>query len=696
MHELLAPLNEKQRVAVEATDGPVLILAGAGSGKTKTLIHRIAYIIAQQKARSSNILAVTFTNKAAREMQHRLHALLGDKIKQYPMMGTFHSICVRILRQEIEILGYSKRFVIYDDNDTDHLIKKVMKDQGLDIKVIAPGLMKHIISQAKNQLQSPSDFAAEAGDVMDRTAAAVYETYQVALKEHNALDFDDLIRLTVNVFQQHPEILKKYQAAFQYILVDEYQDTNHAQYMLVDLLAHEHKNICVVGDDYQSIYSWRGANLQNILDFEDDYKNSKVILLEQNYRSTQHILAAANEIIKYNVKQKEKKLWTENGRGHKITIKEVADEQEEGDYIIREIFDVAESQNTLNEDKDAEITYVDEDQSEVVNGRDRSLLDRIMASRTFQGYQADAKLQRSIAQQLKFIDLRKFVILYRTNAQSRALEEAFLRYNVPYRIIGGIKFYERREIKDLIAYLRSIVNPADWVSVERIVNVPARSLGANSWKKIEAQCRSLGVTYLDLPTDQLPQLRPQQHDAFLKFQALMKSLNQKIEKLTPSEALELVVKLTNFKDQYNTKLPEDDSRLENIEELKSVTKKFDNKIGSEGILAFLEDVTLVSDQDDVDEFSNAVNMMTIHAAKGLEFDTVFIAGMEEGLFPHARSLFQPSEMEEERRLCYVALTRAKRKAYFIYAAQRTVYGSTQITAPSRFLKDIPKEFVDQQ
>lgn len=695
MHELLAPLNDKQRVAVEATDGPVLILAGAGSGKTKTLIHRIAYIIAQKKAKPFNILAVTFTNKAAKEMKNRLHALLGDRISHYPVMGTFHSICVQILRREIELLGYNKRFVIYDANDTDALIKKVMKDQGLDTKVIAPGLIKHIISQAKNDLLPPADFATQASDVMDRTAAQVYETYQAALKEHNALDFDDLIRLTVQIFQQHPDILKKYQEAFQYILVDEYQDTNHAQYMLVNMLAHQHKNICVVGDDYQSIYSWRGANLQNILDFEDDYKNTKVILLEQNYRSTQHILEAANEIIKYNVKQKEKKLWTENGRGHKITIKEVADEQEEGEYTVREIFGTNESQSTQKDTEDTEYEIdgdmVDHEGIESVN---ESLLDKIMKSRTFQGYHADMNLQRLIRQQLKLIDLRKYVILYRTNAQSRALEEAFLRYNVPYRIIGGIKFYERREIKDLIAYLRSIVNPADWVSVERIVNVPARSLGANSWKKIEAQCRSVRVTYLDIALDQLPQLRPQQHEAFLKFQALMKSLNQKIEKLSPSEALDLVVKLTHFKDQYNTKLPEDESRLENIEELKSVTKKFDNKIGSEGILAFLEDVTLVSDQDDVDEFSNAVNMMTVHAAKGLEFDTVFIAGMEEGLFPHARSLFQPTEMEEERRLCYVALTRAKRKAYFIYAAQRTVYGSTQITAPSRFLKDIPKEFVD--
>ncbi len=696
MHELLAPLNDKQRVAVEATDGPVLILAGAGSGKTKTLIHRIAYIIATKKAKPYNILAVTFTNKASKELKNRLHTLLGNKIAHYPVMGTFHSVCVQILRREIPALGYNAKFVIYDDNDTDALIKKVMKDQGLDTKVIAPGLIKHIISKAKNDLLTPSDFEAEASDVMDRTAAQVYATYQAALKNHNALDFDDLIRLTVQIFKDFPEVLQRYQQAFQYILVDEYQDTNHAQYMLIDMLAHEHKNICVVGDDYQSIYSWRGANLQNILDFEDDYKKSTVILLEQNYRSSQHILEAANEIIKYNVKQKDKKLWTENGRGHKITIKEVADEKEEGEYIIREVFDTTE--NTENGDnritEDAEIKYVDEDSEP--NPENMSLLDKIMASRTFQGYQADQQLQRSIKQQLPLIDLRKYVILYRTNAQSRALEESFLRYNVPYRIIGGMKFYDRREIKDLIAYLRSIVNPADWVSVERIVNVPARSLGANSWKKIEAQCRSLGKTYLEILPAELPTLRTQQHDAFIAFQELMKSLNTKMEKLSPSESLELVVKLTHFKDQYNTKLPEDMSRLENIEELKSVTRKFDNQVGSAGILAMLEDVALVSDQDDVDEYSNAVNLMTVHAAKGLEFDTVFITGMEEGLFPHARSLFQPSEMEEERRLCYVALTRAKRKAYFIYAGQRTVYGATQITAPSRFLKDIPKELVDRR
>lgn len=694
MHALLASLNNKQREAVEQTDGPVLILAGAGSGKTKTLIHRIAYIIAKGKAKPYHILAVTFTNKASKEMKARLHTLLGDKVKHYPAMGTFHSICVQILRREIEVLGYSKNFVIYNDSDTDSLIKKTMKDQGLDTKVIAPGLIKHIISQAKNDLKTPADFTGEASDVMERTAAEVYESYQRALQAHNALDFDDLIRLTVHLFKTYPEVLSRYQQAFQYVLVDEYQDTNHAQYMLVHMLAEKHHNICVVGDDYQSIYSWRGANIQNILDFEDDYKDAKVVLLEQNYRSTQHILNAANEIIKYNVKQKEKKLWTENDRGHKITVKEVADEQEEGTYVIREIFDVTDGKEKTDEPQyELDGDALDQDG---VEGVAESLLDKIMKSRTFQGYQADADLQRTIRTQLKLKDLSNYVILYRTNAQSRALEESFLKYNVPYRIIGGLKFYERKEIKDLIAYLRSIVNPADWVSVERIVNTPARSLGANTWKKIEATCREVGVTYLDLLPEQYPTMRPQQLEAFTKFQTMMKSLNKKIETITPSEAVDLVVKSTHFKDQYNTKLPEDVSRLENIEELKSVTKKFDNQVGAAGILAFLEDVTLVSDQDDVDERSNAVNMMTVHASKGLEFDTVFICGMEEGLFPHSRSLFQPSEMEEERRLCYVALTRAKRKAYFIYAAQRTVYGSTQINAPSRFLKDLPDEMVEQR
>lgn len=692
MHELLAALNEKQRAAVEAVEGPVLILAGAGSGKTKTLIHRIAYLIAKHKVKPYNILAVTFTNKAAGEMRERLHKLLDGKVKQFPIMGTFHSVCVQLLRREIQVLGYNPQFVIYNDDDTSSLVKKIMKDLGYDTKVIAPAGIKSLISKAKNSLLTPELYAEEASEVIERTASQVYMQYQKELKQNNALDFDDLIRLPVQLFQTYPELLKKYQTAFQYILVDEYQDTNHAQYTLVNMLAKEHKNICVVGDDWQSIYSWRGANLQNILDFETDYPNATVVKLEQNYRSTKSILEAANEIIKYNVKQKDKTLWTENERGHNITIKEVGDEKEEGEYIIRSIFEITENAEKNADDAETEIEYVSEDEPV----KPTSILDRIMASKTFQTYQVDTKLHDTINRQLKLVDLTRYVILYRTNAQSRALEEAFLKYNVPYRIIGGIKFYERREVKDLIAYMRVVANPADWVSLDRIVNVPARSLGANSWKKIEQACRAVQKNFLEVLPEELPTLRQQQHDAFIGFQKMMLDIHTKIATLSPSDSLDLITKLTHYKDQFNPKLSEDMSRLENIDELKSVTKKFDKFVGAEGVMAFLEDVTLVSDQDDIDERSNAVNMMTIHAAKGLEFDTIFITGMEEGLFPHSRSLFQPTEMEEERRLCYVALTRAKRKAYFIYAAQRTVYGTTQIHAPSRFLHDIPKELVDRQ
>jgi len=1056
MHELLAALNDKQRAAVEAVDGPVLILAGAGSGKTKTLIHRIAYLIAKHNVKPYNILSVTFTNKAAGEMRERLHKLLDGKVKQFPIMGTFHSVCVQLLRREIQALNYNQQFVIYNDDDTSSLVKKIMKDLGFDTKVIAPAGIKSLISKAKNNLLTPEQYAEEASEVIERTASQVYTQYQKELHTNNALDFDDLIRLPVQLFQTYPETLKKYQEAFKYILVDEYQDTNHAQYTLVNMLAKEHKNICVVGDDWQcvtpdtkiqltdgskkakdikvgdqvlaaagrtttmaapvrrihkstvhtelieittktghrlcitpkhmmfarlsdrahyfytylmyrhdlgyrigmaksqrstnghdqmglgvrgnqeradkmwilkvseskqaaqywelyyafyygipsvvfstqnlssigtkeihslyraidtksrvqklcadlnlqldfphyrpsgttrfqterkvlrldwfaetrktqaspwyasrialhttnkklktllqkngyhirkskkdtwrlemsqldikkaeivsqqlhdllpevefvrsawmtsnkkmlllpaahlhktmvipildqkhriiedeivsirkvpyhgtvldfdidtvhnysangivvhnSIYSWRGANLQNILDFETDYPNATVVKLEQNYRSTKSILAAANEIIKYNVKQKEKSLWTENARGHNITIKEVGDEKEEGEYIIREIFMPGDSRSdnsrVVTTNDTAEIEYVSEDEPV----QPTSLLDRIMSSQTFQTYQVDNRLQDRIKQQSRLIDLKKYVILYRTNAQSRALEEAFLKYNVPYRIIGGIKFYERREIKDLIAYMRVVANPADWVSLDRIVNVPARSLGANSWKKIEQACRAVNKNFLEVLPEELPTLRPQQQEAFLTFQKLMVGIHGKIATLSPSDSLDLITKLSHYKDQFNPRLPEDMSRLENIDELKSVTKKFDSMVGADGIMAFLEDVTLVSDQDDIDERSNAVNMMTIHAAKGLEFDTVFITGMEEGLFPHSRSLFQPTEMEEERRLCYVALTRAKRKAYFIYAAQRTVYGTTQIHAPSRFLHDIPKDLVDR-
>lgn len=688
MHELLATLNDRQRQAVQATDGPVLILAGAGSGKTKTLIHRIAYIIDQKKAKPWNIVAVTFTNKAAREMKDRLYKLLGKQVTTMPIVGTFHSFCVQVLRRDIERLqsNYKSTFVIYDDNDTDRLIKKCMKDLGFDPKTIAPRAIKSLISKAKNQLKDHSTTAAEAEEFLEKTAASVYAQYQKELQESNAVDFDDIIRLTVKLFEQHPEVLEKYQQAFTYLMVDEYQDTNHAQYTLIQMLAKATRNICVVGDDFQSIYSWRGANMQNILDFEDDYPDAKIILLEQNYRSTQTILEAANEVIKYNTKQKSKTLWTENDRGDRVVVLNVMNEQAEGEAIIREIFQLNTTESSLDDASD-ELEYVEE-----------SMLDKIIRSQAFQEYKTDKQLERTIQQQVRTTKLSDYVILYRTNAQSRALEESFLKYNVPYRIIGGIKFYERKEIKDMIAYVRSVVNPLDWVSLERIVNIPARSLGANSWNKIEAACREKSISYLELqPEDVVALLRPQQQTAFLNFQQIMKKLSKKAEgKFSASELLSSIMSDTGFADQFKTKLPEDERRLENLEELKSVTKKFDHLNGAESINAFLEEVSLISDQDELDDRAQAVNMMTVHAAKGLEFPNVFIAGMEEGLFPHSRSLFNPQEMEEERRLCYVAITRAKHKAFILHAAQRTVYGNTQISAPSRFIKDIPKHLVERK
>lgn len=700
MHELLASLNEQQRQAVQACDGPVLILAGAGSGKTKTLIHRIAYLIAMKKARPENILAVTFTNKAAGEMKERLMKLMRlpkrrdvahnvSTFMDIPTMGTFHSVCAQILRREITVFGYTNRFVIYDSNDSDHVIKTALKNLGHDPKKVAPAMIKALISRAKNKLLDPSSYAVEAKDTIEEITAQIYAQYQTTLKENNALDFDDLIRLTVKLFQEQPERLAYYQTLWQYILVDEYQDTNHAQLLLVQLLSQTHHNICVVGDDFQSIYAWRGADVQNILEFEDHYPTATTILLEQNYRSTKHILEAANAIIKHNTRQKPKTLWTDNGYGHKITIKQVDNEDAEGDYIIQAIFGIADGRDGLQSVSTEDIQYVNEDVAQ-----EESLLDRIMRSSTFQGYQKDQALERQIKNLLPSLDLTKYVILYRTNAQSRALEEAFLRYNVPYRIVGGIKFYERREIKDLIAYVRVLANPNDWVSLERISNVPARALGKTTWLKIEQYCREHHLSYLTVKHPPVIS-RTLQQQAFQSFQSIMKKLDATVSTATPSELLSQIVQATKFTEQFDDHTPEGQYRLENIAELKSVTKKFDHLTGVDGISAFLEQVSLMSDQDELDEKLNAVNLMTIHAAKGLEFNTVFIVGMEEGLFPHARTLFEPRELEEERRLCYVALTRAKEQAYILYTAQRTVYGNTQISAPSRFIKDLPKTVVHE-
>ncbi|MFA6027710.1 MAG: UvrD-helicase domain-containing protein [Patescibacteria group bacterium] len=681
MHKILASLNKKQREAAEALEGPVLILAGAGSGKTKTLVHRIAYLIDYKEIKPQNILAVTFTNKAAQEMKARIKKLLPKNAKDMPMMGTFHAVCAQILRKEISVLGYSKNFVIFDEHDSMHLIKKVIKDLGYDIKDISPRAIAVLISRAKNELLSEDTFSKQAGDTIEKIAAEAYHQYQAELKEHNALDFDDLILKTVFIMEKYPEVLKKYQKLFKYILVDEYQDTNQAQYILIKLLAMAHRNICVVGDDYQSIYAWRGANMRNILNFEKDYPDAKVILLEQNYRSTKNILYAANEVIKYNINQKDKKLWTENPTGSKLTIKEASDEKDEGEYIIKEILGM-----DTKPKKEEEIVYEAED----------TLIDKILKSAAFKVKKKDTKLLNEVKDKLKKVDLAEYVILYRTNAQSRALEESFLKYGVPYRIIGGIKFYERKEIKDMICYMRVLINPNDWVSLERVVNEPTRGLGHASFIKIEKQCREKGKNFLDITEKDLPPLTPRTLNSFLTFQKTLKELHQALKKSTATKMLDLILEKTGYKKALEQDAEFGETRLENILEIKTVTKKFDHLKSEEGINRFLEEVSLVSDQDEIDENLPAVNLMTIHAAKGLEFPKVFIAGAEEGLFPHSRSLFEPEQLEEERRLCYVAITRAKQKVYIVYASQRQIYGSTQVNSPSRFIDDLPEDAIAKE
>lgn len=701
---IIRDLNTEQQRAVKATTGPVLILAGAGSGKTRTLIHRIAYLIAQEGVKPWNILAVTFTNKAAGNMQERMVNLLGKdqaSSDNMPLMGTFHSICSRLLRKEIGALGYNQNFVIYDDDDQKILVKKIMKELGYDTKQIAPTAVHWQISNAKNVLLSPAEFEGTVDDMIGEVTANVYPVYQEQLKEHNALDFDDLIMLTVRLFHEHPETLKKYQTLWQHILVDEYQDTNKAQYELVSLLADAHENICVVGDDAQSIYSWRSADIRNILEFEKDYPKAQTIFLEQNYRSTQNILDASNAVIAKNKNQKEKKLWTDQAAGELITIKEVENEEAEGRYIVEQI--IGRSNGASEEDEDG-ITYDNEyaqpDPDELEEDQPiqegESILERVMGSRIFARNREDDEIRAEIKAKRKQTDFSQYVVLYRTNAQSRAIEESFLNYGIPYQLIGGTRFYERKEIKDMIAYLRCIVNPNDWVSLERIANTPPRGIGNRSWFTIEQFARERGFNVIEAAQHAIPGIHETRLNSFYQFVHILDSVRKSMQELNPTELLDLTIKESGYKEwllnESETK-EKGEARWENIQELKTVTQKFNNLYGEEGLQSFLEDITLVSDQDEVDETDNAVKMMTIHAAKGLEFPVVFIVGMEEGLFPHSRSLINPQEMEEERRLCYVALTRAIQRVYIIFAAQRMRYGTVQVNPPSRFIDDIPEKFV---
>ncbi|MBI3984312.1 DUF3553 domain-containing protein [Candidatus Microgenomates bacterium] len=632
MKDLLADLNEPQRAAVLHPAGPLLILAGAGSGKTKTLTHRIAYLVAKRRVEPAHILAVTFTNKAAGEMRQRVASLLGHSGQDRRFMsflGTFHAVCVRLLRQEAATAGLSSQFAIFDAQDSQAAIKQAMRRLQIDEKRYQPGLIRSLISSAKNELIDAAAYPKLASGPVQQVAARVYPVYQQLLNEASALDFDDLLMLTVHLFRRHPTVLHKWQRQFAHILIDEYQDTNQAQYELVKLLAAAHRNICVVGDDWQSIYGWRGANFKNILGFERDYPEAKVIKLEQNYRSTQKILDAAQAIITKNQQRSEKALWTKNSGGRPVRVWPVRSEAEEAELVMQSIREA-----------------------------------------TGQGER----------------QLRDFVVLYRANAQSRSLEEAFLRAGMPYRVVGGVRFYERKEIKDVLAYLSLIHQPNHLLAWQRIVNVPPRGLGKKSLEAFLGWWQAAGLS-LGLAMDQVgdvPGLTPRAQTALAGLGRLLKQLREQSTQLPVADLINLVIKRTGYLDYLNDGSILAADRIENVQELMSVAQSFEGL----GLDAFLEEVALVSDIDEYDVASEAVTFMTLHAAKGLEFPVVYMIGMEEGVFPHARSLLDPDQLEEERRLCYVGMTRAREELNLVYATSRLLYGATQHNPPARFIAEL--------
>lgn len=632
--ELLAKLNDVQQEAVRCTEGPLLILAGAGSGKTRVLTHRIAYLLGKGVTPES-ILAITFTNKAAGEMKERVAHLVGAVANRI-WVTTFHSSCVRILRREIDELGYNRNFVIYDSADQLTLLKECLKALNIDDKKFPPRAIAGLISDAKNKLDTPADFKRKAFDHFAQTAAEVYPVYQSRLRQNNALDFDDLIMLTVELFVKHPDVLQHYQDRFKYILVDEYQDTNHAQYQLVKLLAGKYRNLCVVGDDDQSIYGWRGADIQNILDFEKDYEDTRVIKLEQNYRSTKTILAAANYVVKNNLGRKNKELWTDNP---------------EGPNLVR----------FTGQDEFEEIAFV---------------VDRIKKARAKEGR--------------KYSD---FAVLYRTNAQSRVVEEVLMKAQIPYTMVGGTKFYERKEIKDIMAYLRVILNPTDTVGLGRIINVPRRGIGDTSFGKVTAFAQDFGMTtYQALKqATQIPGLTARATNPIGQFVHVMEDLMRDQENLTITELVDQILSRTGYlRELEEEKTIEATTRIENIKEFRSVTMDFDKHSEEKTLEAFLAGIALVSDIDSMDEESEAIVLMTLHSAKGLEFPVVFLVGMEEGVFPHSRAQLDNNQLEEERRLCYVGITRAQEKLYLTSAWRRTLFGNTQYNPASRFFDEVPE------
>ncbi len=722
MSKFLSELNEKQSEAVLSLEGPVLVIAGAGSGKTKTITHRIAYLTEEKKIDPTQILAVTFTNKAADEMKNRVAKLLSYDLgsekkflrKQWngfgfgPVIGTFHSLCARILRQEAENIGFSKSFAIYDSEDQKSAIKKVMYNNGVSPKEVNPNAVLSAISRAKNELISPESFSLESDGFFAETVAGLYQSYIEYLKENQAMDFDDLLLHAVSLFKDNPKILAKYHKTWEYVMVDEYQDTNHAQYLLSKMLAEKSKNLFVVGDDWQGIYSWRGANIRNILEFEKDYKGAKVILLEQNYRSTAPIVALGNAIISGNNSQTKKKLWTNRAEGELPEVWQVLDESMEADFILEKISEIegilgSNPRSSLSPKKDLDKSEDIEYDYEAEGGCGGGILDKIM-----KGFREGRKKYKgsgssfSISSRIPFdIGKRKikwndYVVLYRTNAQSRVIEEAFLKYGVPYRLIGGIRFYDRKEIKDTIAYIRFLLNQNDVLALERVVNEPARGIGNKTMERIYLAARESGSTMSDLvlEIDELEGVSALRLGLFKEFMGVFVKAREKMADFTVSETIDFLLKHSGYIDSIKSEGVEGTERLENILELKSVAKKFSNLRGEEALQAFLEDVALVSDQDTYDPSKGeAITLMTLHSAKGLEFKNVFMVGLEEGLLPHSNSLTDPSQIEEERRLCYVGVTRAKDRLFMTLTRSRTIYGSSMTSTPSRFIVEFGSDNV---
>ncbi len=620
-------LNDMQKKAVLCEDGPLLILAGAGSGKTSVLTTKVAYLIKEKNVNPRNILAITFTNKAAKEMKERIIKLVGN-IGYDIQISTFHSFGLRIIKENYERLGYDKNFTIIDSDDSLTLIKKILKEMNIDATRCNPKFIKNQISSAKNEMVTPEKYKNLVNDELSDITYKVYNKYQDSLKRNNSLDFDDLLIMPIILFNKYPEVLKSYQELFKYIFIDEYQDTNEAQYLLSKMISAKYKNICVVGDDSQSIYSWRGANFKNILNFEKDYKDANVILLEQNYRSTKTILNAANSVIKNNIKRKDKNLWTENEVGEKIKYVRALDEKDEASFVTKEI--------------------------------------------------------RSLREQ--DVSLDDIAVLYRTNAQSRTIEEGFLNSNIPYRIVGAFAFYSRKEIKDLLAYLKLIYNHKDDVSLLRVINYPKRGIGAKTIDNLSMDAVLNGTSMFDVI----------EKGKELEFKNLILEMKKQSESLSLTETIDMVLEKSGIKQDLESEHTlEADIRLENLSEFKSITKTFEEESGIASLEDFLNEVSLVSDvNDQKNDSSPKVTLMTMHAVKGLEYNYVFVIGLEENIFPHVNSIEDNDGLEEERRLCYVAITRAKKKLYLINAIKRTLFGRTGVNMPSRFISEIDKEYID--